>query len=461
MGQSIEAQNAILGSAKNIALSYGVSLRKVEGAYRRLGPAVLESGGTLKDTEGAIKSIAARTTMLGLNTEQAGRYIEAFAQVMGKGKLQGEELNQQFAELDGGLRGQLKNWLAANKGITDFEGAMKGEITSGVFLEAFEAINKEIRTKFLRSIGDTQHAIDTMGEKGGMTLNQLNAYLQTLTSIGMEGLGKALAPIGKELMKVYAAFIHLVFTKIATEMPGITALFQGLGHVIGVIVKVALNTVILGFGMLVKGIDLAVQLVMKLYEMIKKIPGIGHMLDGLEGAGAALNKNFDKSITVFSRLSDETTGAKVELEKYSDEMKMLRDQFAAEEITRVQYYQKVKELQDRQLEAKKKAVQDELTIEEDKMKTLLEQKNAQLQRDEQLMQRKIDGINRAKNEEIAAIDGVISNLERQKSTIEDIYNSKTEAVKRAAEVAKGYYRRRDGSTASAEGDGKEVLCRKS
>ena len=164
LGQSVEAQNAILGSARNIALSYGVSLRKVEGAFRRLGPAILESGGSLKDTEGAIKSISARTTMLGLNTEQAGRYIEAFAQVMGKGKLQSEELNQQFSELDGGLRGQLKNWLAANKGITDFEGAMKkGEITSGIFLEAFEAINEEIRVKFLRSIVDTQKAIGEMG----------------------------------------------------------------------------------------------------------------------------------------------------------------------------------------------------------------------------------------------------------------------------------------------------------
>ena len=115
LGQSVEAQNAILGSARNIALSYGVSLRKVEGAFRRLGPAILESGGSLKDTEGAIKSIAARPRCWAEH-EQAGRYIEAFAQVMGKGKPRSEELNQQFSELDGGLRGQLKNWLAANKG---------------------------------------------------------------------------------------------------------------------------------------------------------------------------------------------------------------------------------------------------------------------------------------------------------------------------------------------------------
>ena len=116
--------------------------------------------------------------MLGLNTEQTGRYIEAFAQVMGKGKLQSEELNQQFSELDGGLRGQLKNWLAANKGITDFEGAMKrGEITSGIFLEAFEAINTEIRAKFLRSIGDTQTAISKLD---GMQLrNMTEAFIAT------------------------------------------------------------------------------------------------------------------------------------------------------------------------------------------------------------------------------------------------------------------------------------------
>ena len=342
LGKSVEAQNAVLDSAKNIALSYGVSLRKVEGAFRRLGPAILESGGSLKDTEGAIKSIAARTTMLGLNTEQTGRYIEAFAQVMGKGKLQSEELNQQFSELDGGLRGQLKNWLAANKGITDFEGAMKkGEITSGVFLEAFEAINEEIRQKFLRSIGDTQQAIEDMGKKGGMTLNQLNAKLQTLTSIGLESVGKALAPIGKELMKMYAAFVQ-VFTKIATEMPGVQKLFQGLGHVLGVIVKVALNSVLLLFGVLMKVINDVTMAVVNLYNAMKKLPVLGPLFKGLEEAGAALNANFDSGIDSFSKLSDATIGAKSELEKYNDEMAELIRMEEAKEITAEEFERKVR-----------------------------------------------------------------------------------------------------------------------
>ena len=436
LGQSVEAQNAILASSRNIALSYGVSLRKVEGAFRRLGPAILESGGTLKDTEGAIKSIAARTTMLGLNTEQTGRYIEAFAQVMGKGKLQSEELNQQFSELDGGLRGQLKNWLAINKGITDFEGAMKrGEITSGVFLEAFEAINEEIRNKFLRSIGDTQTAIDSLGEKGGLTLNQLNAKLGTLTSIGMEGLAKAVAPIGKELMKVYAAFIQ-VFTKIAAEMPGITALFRGVGHILGVVIKVALNTVILGFGVLAQAIDVVIQAVIQLYNWIKKIPLIGDFFKGLEGIGAALNKNFDTAVDGFSRLSDETVGAKAELEKYNDEMAMLKKQQLENEITQEEYHKKVKELQAGQTEDVRKQAQQELEIEKEKLQEMLDAKKKQLDRENQLAQRKIASINKAKDREVKAIDETISDLGKQKNVIKDVYDSKIEKVKSAYQVSK-------------------------
>jgi len=436
LGQSVEAQNAILGSARNIALSYGVSLRKVEGAFRRLGPAILESGGSLKDTEGAIKSISARTTMLGLNTEQAGRYIEAFAQVMGKGKLQSEELNQQFSELDGGLRGQLKNWLAANKGITDFEGAMKkGEITSGIFLEAFEAINEEIRVKFLRSIGDTQKAIEEMGQKGGMTLNQLNAKLQTLTSIGLESVGKALAPLGKELMKIYAAFVQ-VFTKVATEMPGVAALFKFLGHIIGVVLKVALNTVLYLFGALMEAIDQLVKGIMFLYDALKNIPGIGAMLDGLEEMAKKLNANFDSGIDGMSKLSDETIGATSELAKYTDELANLDAQFKKGEITQEQYAKKKEEILARQVEAARKNAEKELAIEQDKMNKMIEAREAQLDRDKQLMDRKIEKINAAKDAEVAAIDQSIQALEGQKDAIDQVYDQKIEAVKRAAEAEK-------------------------
>lgn len=435
LGQSVEAQNAILGSAKNIALSYGVSLRKIEGAYRRLGPAILESGGSLKDTEGAIKSIAARTTMLGLNTEQAGRYIEAFAQVMGKGKLQGEELNQQFSELDGGLRGQLKNWLKANKGITDFEGSMKkGEITSGLFLEAFEAINEEIRNKFLRSIGDTQKGIETMGEKGGMTLNQLNQKLQTLVSIGLESVAEALAPLGKELMKIYAAFVQ-VFTKIATEMPGIQAAFKFLGHVIGVVLKVALNSALLLFGNLMKALDAVFRMVGMLYNALKNIPGLGGMLEGLEQAAKGLNANFDGMVDSFSKLSDETIGATSNLAKYADEAEMLEDQLMRREISEEQYYKKMEELEARKLEAQKANLNERLNAELEAMNKMIAAKEKQLERERELAERKIEKIEEARDAEIGEIDKVIKKLEEQKEAAGKAYEKKKEAVKEASAIA--------------------------
>lgn len=430
LGQSVEAQNAILGSATNIALSYGVSLRKVEGAFRRLGPAILESGGTLKDTEDAIKSIAARTTMLGLNTEQAGRYIEAFAQVMGKGKLQGEELNQQFSELDGGLRGQLKNWLAANKGITDFEGAMKnGEITSGLFLQAFEAINEEVRNKFLRSIGDTQVAIESLGEDGGMTLNQLNAIISTLTSKGMEGLAEAFGPLGKELMKIYAAFVQ-VFTKVATEMPGLTKLFQVLSTVLGVAFKLVLNTVSVGLGAILGVID---KLILGLEWLLKKIaedlPAVSGAFQIIGKGLRFFNVGFDKSIDQFSRLSDETVGATSNLEKFNNELKALEEQKG--KIPEEEYARKREQLENERHQAVMKNKRIELESAISGFETMLAKRKEQMEQEKTMLERKIEDINKAKDVEVQAIDEVIKALQKQKKETKKVYDEKIEDVKRA------------------------------
>lgn len=442
LGQSVQAQNGILDSSKRIALSYGVSLRKVEGAFRRLGPAILESGGSLRDTESAIESIAARTTMLGLNTEQSGRYIEAFAQVMGKGKLQSEELNQQFSELDGGLRGQLKNWLAANKGITDFEGAMKrGEITSGVFLEAFEAINEEIRGKFLRSIGDTQKAISGLGEEGGMTLNQLNAKLGTLTSIGLESVAHALAPIGKELMKVYAAFVQ-VFTKIATEMPGIQGMFRVVGHIIGVVIKVALNSVLGLFLVVASVADKIWQFFGKIYDVVKKIMVLGarfggngqameNALKGMEDGAKGLNNNFDNIIDNMTRLSDETTGAKANLEQYTSKVAELDRLQKTTNMSQEEYARRRAKIDQEYYDKLETQNKDLLNQTIENFKTALEKRKEQFEEEKTMYERKIEDINLAKDEELEAIDAVIRALQKQKSEYKKVYDKKIRSMKRA------------------------------
>ena len=130
--------NDVLKAAVTDSLAYGASLQGLEKGYQRLTPVITAAGGTMQDVRDVIVSLAARSTELGLNTEQSGRYMEAFAQVMGKGKLQAEELNQQFAELDGALRVQIAQYLEANYGITDLNKAMQdGAISADMFREAF------------------------------------------------------------------------------------------------------------------------------------------------------------------------------------------------------------------------------------------------------------------------------------------------------------------------------------
>lgn len=424
LGQSLEAQNAILDRSKNIALSYGVSLRKVEGAFKRLGPAILESGGSLANTDSAIQSIAARTTMLGLNTEQTGRYIEAFAQVMGKGKLQSEELNQQFSELDGGLRGQLKNWLAATKGITDFEGAMKkGEITSGIFLEAFEAINEEIRNKFLRSIGDTQQAISDLGKEGKLTLNQLNAQLQTLTSIGFESLGERLAPLGRELMKIYAAFVQ-IFTKIETEMPGLKAGISLIGQILGVGLKVAINTILVLIHDLMSGFDKLFTFVQNLYNKIKNVPGLGHILEGFEGMLGNANTAFDKFVDNTARLSEETIGAKANLEQYANKAQELANMLDSGQITREEFNKQMHENETNRLSQLVTQLQSRFDTESANRKTIASEA-------EQHYDKELAKVKEIYNEKVAAIDAEIAALRKKTPAEERLYQIRKQELQAA------------------------------
>jgi len=320
VGVSFANQDAVLKAARATALTYGVSIQKIEAAYQRLTPAILEAGGTLDDSRNSIEAIAARTTMLGLNAEKSGRYMEAFAQVIGKGKLQSEELNQQFSELDGALRGQLQNWLLANKGITDFEGAMKrGEITSKVFLEAFNAINAEIKDKFKRNIDQVQTSIDKLGSKGGQTITQFQQKLGALQTIGLESVGEALAPIGRHLASIYAAFVQ-VFTKIATEMPGLQKAWQVAGEVLGGTVKFALNGIILLVGVIAAGTNEMYLAIERFINAALQMPIVGDILRAIADGLGALGRNLDQGIDSFSALSDETKGVGAEFKDFSDEI---------------------------------------------------------------------------------------------------------------------------------------------
>ena len=212
-GLSAQQSAQFMQNAKAQALTYGTSLTKLENGYKRIAPAVMAAGGSMNDVSMAMASIAARTTTLGLNTAQSGRYMEAFAQVMGKGKLQGEELTQQFSELDGSLRSSLASYFAANNGINNLEKAMqKGEITSGMFLQAFVAISQEMRTNLAGGLDNIQQRLDSMN------IAQVEQLKQTLNTISLDALNSAFAGVGRQFQQM-GVFISQLTATILNDMP--------------------------------------------------------------------------------------------------------------------------------------------------------------------------------------------------------------------------------------------------
>jgi len=454
VGVSLANQEAVLARSRNIALSYGVSLTKIEGAFKRLTPAILESGGSLDEASTAIEGISARTTMLGLNAEQSGRYIEAFAQVMGKGKLQSEELNQQFSELDGGLRGQIKNYLAAEEGITDFEGAMKrGEITAGLFLKAFKAINKDIMQKFKKDIDKVQESLNTLGQDGGMTLSQFQAKMQALSSIGLDQVGKALAPLGRELAKIYAAFVQFV-TKMATEMPGLQKVFQFLGDVTGRVLKVGINSVLGLVYELARAVDFVATAVIHFFTEASKLPIIGDILRGIGGAINGLNESFDRQIDASARLSDETKGVGVEFNSLEQDIvdvnAKIDDLKTAGKETTPEFKKLTEELASlqaqldkkgrRELEAKLKMEKDIAESRRDTLKDEL--KNAQEAEDKQ--REKVDlivqGLNMQLDEQEKVIRKNIEGIEAERDAFKKSVAEKIEGIKKAGEEQQRVFR---------------------
>lgn len=183
--------------AADTALRLGAPIQQVEKSYKRIIPALRGIGTSSEDSVKFIDNLTARTQVLGLSTEQSGRFMEAFAQVLSKGKLQSEELNQQISELDGGFRVQLANAL----GVTTTELTKmveQGEITNDVFVETF--INM-------------QNGVDALAGRirtGNATIQQLQNSIQTISVKNLEVIGKSIEPGIKAFLQAGDAFARLV-----------------------------------------------------------------------------------------------------------------------------------------------------------------------------------------------------------------------------------------------------------
>lgn len=192
--------NKTFADATAIADRLGAPVQQVEKSYKRMLPALIAVGASAETSSQFIENITARTQTLGLNTEESGRLFEAFAQVLSKGKLQAEELNQQISELDGSFRTQLADALGVStEKLTEL--VEQGAITAPVFVDAVN--------KMSNGVEELQRRI----ESGNATIQQLqnniqNINLQTLTRIGaaIEPAIKSFLAIGKAVSEFFDRF---------------------------------------------------------------------------------------------------------------------------------------------------------------------------------------------------------------------------------------------------------------
>jgi len=197
VGFAASRANVALQKSSDIALKLGAPLQSVEQSYRRMIPSLVSLGIESNKSDAFIESLTARTQILGLNSEQTGRYVEAFAQVLAKGKLSGEELNQQISELDGKLRSDLAQSLGIS--TTKFvELVEAGQIGANTFVDAF-----------IKSANGAD-VLAANVENGTATIQQLQNILGTINTKNIEVLSLQFESLFKAVLQTQVAFAKLV-----------------------------------------------------------------------------------------------------------------------------------------------------------------------------------------------------------------------------------------------------------
>ena len=277
-GLSVSESNGLLDAAAGISLKYGANLQSVEKGLKRITPTLVSMGGTAGDAEAIMSAMSARVATLGLNSEQSGRYMEAFAQVMGKGKLQGEELNQQFAELDGSLRPAVAQFLKAEYGIDNLDDAMRnGEVSAEMFAEAIVDSSRQMQENLAGAIDSVQDKI------GKFNIQQMQAVMDTLNTKAIEEVGRQFEAVGKVAMSVQVTFTQFfasIVTQGQTSGEFVSATLALIGGALAFIGDVAM--------LAVKGILSIIEVIMRLGkaigEFIYNIPGLKQAFNAIGAA---------------------------------------------------------------------------------------------------------------------------------------------------------------------------------
>ena len=457
-GLTTEQANQVLMASKQIAFEYGASLAQIEKGFKRITPAILMGGGSLKEASDVMAAMSARTTTLGLNTEQAGRYMEAFAQVMGKGKLQSEELNQQFSELDGALRGQVASFVKSKYGIDNLEKAMQnGEITAKIFREAFVAISQEMKDNLKGALDEVQQRLDTMNA------NQVQNMVNNLNTLTMDSLRETLGGIGKAFQRLWVGSTQFM-ASIANDLPNVQEHVRDLLTAVGQLADFMGRTLLAALKIVFKTIDFGVGLMHKLRDAIMSIPGIDTVVnsfqklmdlsgqgfnmffDQIMGTGDAVQNVTDKMSQLdgrFQILQNRYAEGKIGAEEYGKELDKLRQEMEQEttnqmlkgfqeELDRTQH--KVSQLKIALAEAKQEMETKKNAFEEEKrnlqsLKAAIKERYGEEIR---LSKEKEQAIKNSITNEKEAYRQVKADIKEryddEKSRISEIYNAKLELL---------------------------------
>lgn len=275
---SAEQAEGIMLLAQQTGLQYGVSIQSVEKAWKRVGPAASAAGLSTKETSTLIESATARIAQMGLSAEQSGRYMEALAQVMGKGKLQGEELRQQFAELDGALRTQVGKYLAVNNGINDLDKAMQnGEVSAQMFAQALIGVSEDAVKKLGTDVGNLNTQWNQLNLE--QKFNQVNNVFTTAADQWGDLFGPFMDSVGRA-----AVLIGGYLATWQTKFPELATILKENMTRAGELIEMVAYGIIIAFDLISKAIEDSRDV---LANWLKLIPVVGPAISIIDG----LNKD--------------------------------------------------------------------------------------------------------------------------------------------------------------------------
>ena len=199
VGLDVQEVNTAFEQAESTANKLGAPLQSVERSYKRMIPSLVAIGTESGKSDKFIEALTARTQTLGLNTEETGRLVEAFAQVLSKGRLSGEELNQQISELDGAFRGQFADALGiSTAALTEL--VETGAVSSADFVDG---------------VLKMRNGVDALADRinsGNATIQQLQNQINNIRTKNIERLAEDFDPFFRTILKVQLEFEKLVQT---------------------------------------------------------------------------------------------------------------------------------------------------------------------------------------------------------------------------------------------------------